>query len=112
MGIGNKKGSAAGATLEKSKDSDRESAFKAAKMRAMQQRQKLLEQEQAFLLCGISGDPGTGKTGIALDCRTKKELKTHWLFILDFDEGAEPTWRQHWANDEKIVIFIIDRHPY
>ena len=77
MGIGNKKGSAAGATLEKSKDSDRESAFKAAKMRAMQQRQKLLEQEQAFLLCGISGDPGTGKTGIALDCRTKKELKTH-----------------------------------
>jgi hypothetical protein len=30
------------------------------------------------------------------------------LFILDFDEGAEPTWRQHWANDEKIVIF----NPY
>ena len=108
MGIGNKKGSAAGATLEKSKDSDRESAFKAAKMRAMQQRQKLLEQEQAFLLCGISGDPGTGKTGIALDCRTKKELKTHWLFILDFDEGAEPTWRQHWSSDDKVVIF----NPY
>ena len=108
MGIGNKKGSAAGDTLEKSKDSDRESAFKAAKMRAMQQRQKPLEQEQAFLLCGISGDPGTGKTGIALDCRTKKELKTHWLFILDFDEGAEPTWRQHWSSDDKVVIF----NPY
>ena len=108
MGIGNKKGSAAGATLEKSKENDRESAFKLAKMRAMQQRQKLLEQKQAYLICGISGDPGTGKTGIALDCRTDKELKTHWLFILDFDEGAEPTWRQHWSNDDKVVIF----NPY
>ena len=57
------------------------------------------------MICGISGNPGTGKTGIALDCRTEEERETHWLFILDFDEGAEPTWRQHWGNDEKIVIF-------
>ena len=64
MGIGNKKGSAAGATLEKSKSNDRATAFKEAKMRAMQQRQKLLEQESAFMICGVSGDPGTGKTGV------------------------------------------------
>tara|TARA_Y100000593_G_scaffold17268_1_gene34555 strand:+ start:26968 stop:27891 length:924 start_codon:yes stop_codon:yes gene_type:complete len=108
MGIGNKKGSAAGATLEKSKSNDKESAFKQAKARAMLQRQKLLEQEQAFLICGISGDPGTGKTGVCLDCRTEEELETHWLFILDFDEGAEPTWRQHWSSDDKVVIF----NPY
>ena len=108
MGIGNKKGSAAGATLEKSKSNDRATAFKEAKMRAMQQRQKLLEQESAFMICGVSGDPGTGKTGVCLDCRTEEELKTHWLFVLDFDEGAEPTWRQHWSNDDKVVIF----NPY
>tara|TARA_B100001287_G_scaffold276547_1_gene287832 strand:+ start:1941 stop:2855 length:915 start_codon:yes stop_codon:yes gene_type:complete len=108
MGIGNKKGNAAGKILKNVKDESGLSAFKEAKLRAMNQRKKLLEQETAFMICGISGNPGTGKTGIALDCRTEEERKTHWLFILDFDEGAEPTWRQHWANDEKIVIF----NPY
>ena len=105
MGIGNKQGKAAGAVLEQAKEADGVSAFKLAKMRAMQQRQTLLEQEQAYMICGISGNPGTGKTGIALDCRNDEEKETHWIFILDFDEGAEPTWRQHWSSDEKVVIF-------
>ena len=105
MGLGNKKGKAAGAVLETANKDKGLSAFKQAKLRAMNQRKVLLEQESAYMICGISGNPGTGKTGIALDCRTEEERETHWLFILDFDEGAEPTWRQHWANDEKIVIF-------
>tara|TARA_R110002012_G_scaffold321991_1_gene553226 strand:- start:1285 stop:2199 length:915 start_codon:yes stop_codon:yes gene_type:complete len=105
MGIGNRKGNAAGTVLKTAKEEDGLTAFKAAKLRAMNQRKELLEQETAFMICGISGNPGTGKTGLALDCRTEEEKKTHWLFILDFDEGAEPTWRQHWGNDEKIVIF-------
>ena len=108
MGIGNKKGIAAGKVLNNAKEEQGLSAFKQAKLKAMNQRKILLEQESAYMICGISGNPGTGKTGIALDCRTEKERDTHWLFILDFDEGAEPTWRQHWANDEKIVIF----NPY
>ena len=108
MGIGNKKGQAAGAVLEKAKETDNVNAFKLAKMRAMEQRKNLLEQESAFMICGISGNPGTGKTGLALDCRTEEEKKSHWIFILDFDEGAEPTWRQHWSSDEKVVIF----NPY
>ncbi len=69
MGIGNKKGNAAGATLQAAKETNNESAFKQAKLRAMNQRKKLLEQEQAFLICGISGNPGTGKTVLAFDCR-------------------------------------------
>lgn len=105
MGIGNKKGSAAGETLQVAKENNSMNAFKQAKLRAMNQRKKLLEQEKAFLICGISGNPGTGKTGVALDCRTEEERENHWLFVLDFDEGAEPTWRQHWKEDEKIVIF-------
>jgi len=108
MGIGDKKGSAAGAVLEQAKAGDRSSAFSEAKKRAMLQRQNLLEHSMAHLICGISGNPGAGKTGIALDCRTEEEKKTHWVFILDFDEGAEPTWRQHWSSDEKMVIF----NPY
>ena len=45
---------------------------------------------------------------IVSDCRTDEELDTHWIFVLDYDEGAEPTWRQHWSSDEKVVIF----NPY
>ena len=105
MGLGDKKGKAATTVLETANNEKGLSAFKQAKLRAMNQRKVLLEQESAYMICGISGNPGTGKTGIALDCRTEEERETHWLFILDFDEGAEPTWRQHWANDEKIVIF-------
>ena len=60
MGIGNKKGTAAGAVLEQAKADDGLSAFKQAKLRAMQQRKNLLEQESAFMICGISGNPGTG----------------------------------------------------
>ena len=83
MGIGNRKGNAAETVLRTAKEEDGLSAFKRAKLTAMNQRKKLLEQETAFMICGISGNPGTGKTGIALDCRTEEEKETHWLFILD-----------------------------
>jgi hypothetical protein len=108
MGIGSKSGKAAGSVLTKANENLGESAFKLAKMRAMSQRKNLLEQEQAYLVCGVSGNPGDGKTGTCLDCRTDDELDSHWIFVLDYDEGAEPTWRQHWSSDEKVVIF----NPY
>ena len=109
MGIGNSKGTAA-KSLNAVKKNDDESAFKAAKAKAFGQRRRLLEQETAHMICGISGDPGTGKTGMAIDCRTEEEKKTHWVFVLDFDEGAEPTWRQHWSSDDK--VFIYNPHVY
>ena len=109
MGIGNKKGNASKLTTV-AKVEDDKNAFAAAKARARSQRKKLLEHQHTWLICGISGDPGTGKTGVALDCRTEEEKETHWVFILDFDEGAEPTWRQHWSEDEK--VFIFNPHVY
>ena len=78
------------------------------KLRMKAQRDEMLERESSFYVCGISGDPGCGKTGTAIDCRTEEQKKTDWVFILDFDEGAEPTWRQHWSTDEKVFIL----NPY
>ena len=109
MGIGNSKGTAA-KSLKAVRKTDDADAFKMAKAKAFNQRKHLLEQESAHLICGISGDPGTGKTGMAIDCRTEEEKKTHWVFVLDFDEGAEPTWRQHWSSDDK--VFIYNPHVY
>ena len=37
-------------------------------------------------------------------------IYSRWVFILDFDEGAEPTWRQHWSSDDK--VFIYNPHVY
>ncbi len=91
-------------------EEERNTAFAKAKARAFAQRKSLLEHEFAYMICGVSGDPGTGKTGICLDCRTEEEKKTHWVFVLDFDEGAEPTWRQHWSSDDK--VFIYNPHVY
>jgi len=105
-----KTGKASNSILKKVKEEDQQGAFAKAKARAFQQRRNLLAQESAHMICGISGDPGTGKTGLALDCRTDEERKTHWVFVLDFDEGAEPTWRQHWSSDDK--VFIYNPHVY
>ena len=109
MGITEKKGIASKLT-KVAKVEDGKTAFAVAKARARGQRKKLLEHQHTFQICGISGNPGTGKTGVALDCRTEEEKETHWVFILDFDEGAEPTWRQHWSKDEK--VFIFNPHVY
>ena len=108
MGIG-KQGQASKLN-DKAKKEDIKSAFIEAKRNAFMQRKKLIEQQSGYLLCGISGDPGTGKTGLSIDCRTEEEKDTHWVFILDFDEGAEPTWRQHWSSDDK--VFIYNPHVY
>ncbi|WP_290625274.1 hypothetical protein [Altibacter sp.] len=105
-----KTGKASNRLLKQVKEEDQLGAFAKAKARAFQQRRNLLAQESAYMICGISGDPGTGKTGLALDCRTDEERETHWVFVLDFDEGAEPTWRQHWSSDDK--VFIYNPHVY
>ena len=105
------KGKGKASTLVKeAKNEDNKTAFANAKAKAFNQRKRLLENNAAFMLCGVSGDPGTGKTGLAIDCRTEEEKETHWVFILDFDEGAEPTWRQHWSSDDK--VFIYNPHVY
>ena len=57
-------------------EEERNTAFAKAKARAFAQRKSLLEHEFAYMICGVSGDPGTGKTGICLDCRTEEEKKT------------------------------------
>ena len=56
------------------------------------------------MCCSITGDPKVGKTGSGLDCRTDEEIeKGMKVFLLDFDDGAEPTWDSCWDRDENII---------
>jgi len=58
-------------------------------------RDKLKQQTEARLarnnklVCGIWGEPKTVKSGIALDFPDKQ------IYVLDWDDGCEPTWRQN-----------------
>lgn len=78
-----------------------------------EQKRKILEQisarlsrDRSYNLCSITGNPKLGKTGLVLDCRTEEEIEAgKKILILDFDNGAEPTWDAAWDRDENIIIY-------
>jgi len=88
------------------KEQNEEDYFAIQKAKILQQIQARLDRDRSHLLCSITGNPKTGKTGLVLDSRTEKQIEDgKKIFILDFDRGAEPTWDSCWDRDENIVIF-------
>ena len=72
-----------------------------------QQVKSRLAQEKAFLCCSIAGNPKTGKSGTAMDCRTDEEKKKGMkIRVLDLDDGCTPTWHSAWNKDENIEIYV------
>lgn len=54
---------------------------------------------------GIIGADGTGKSGIALDCRTPEEVKEgKKIIVLDLDGGCLPIKIKYHNNDENIIV--------
>jgi len=51
------------------------------------------------LICGIWGEPKTVKSGLALDFPNKQ------IYVLDWDNGCEPTWRQNHDMTERITLW-------
>ena len=83
-----------------------EDYFAIQKAKILQQIQARLDRDRSHLLCSITGNPKTGKTGLILDSRTDEQItEGKKIYILDFDRGAEPTWDSCWDRDENIVIF-------
>jgi len=68
-------------------------------------RARLAAQTEARLnrpspLClGVWGEPKTVKSGLALDFPHKK------IYVLDWDDGCEPTWRQNHDCTDRIVLW-------
>jgi len=88
------------------KEQKEEDYFAIQKAKILQQIQARLDRDRSHLLCSITGNPKTGKTGLVLDSRTEKQIEDgKKIFILDFDRGAEPTWDSCWGRDENIIIF-------
>ena len=71
------------------------------------------EQERAYLRCSIAGNPKTGKSGVAMDCRTEEEIKKGMKVRgLDLDDGATPTWHTAWDKDPNIEIYVPQEECY
>ena len=74
------------------------------------------KRHRANLCVMIYGEAKSGKSGLALDCRTPEQLDSDCLvMVLDFDNGCEPTWRQNWNSDSNIQILnpvVRDKEGY
>jgi hypothetical protein len=80
--------------------------FELAKAKILAQIQDRLNRDRSFLLCSITGNPKVGKTGLILDSRTEEEIENGMkILVLDFDNGAEPTWDAAWDRDNNIIIY-------
>ena len=83
----------------------KENLLEIIKAEVSQELDALLERQRAHLCCLIYGDAKTGKSGLALDCRTSEEIdEDSIVMVLDFDNGCEPTWRTNWGSDPNIKI--------
>ena len=51
------------------------------------------------LICGIWGEPKTVKSGLALAFPNKQ------IYVLDWDDGCEPTWRQNHDMTDRITLW-------
>ena len=74
------------------------------------------KRHRAHLCTMIYGEAKSGKSCLALDSRTNEQLDSDCLvMVLDFDNGAEPTWRQNWDSDPNIMILnpiVRDKEGY
>ena len=62
-------------------------------------------QARSNVCCGIYGYDGTGKSGIAVDCRTPEEKKAGMkVFVFDLDGGCSPLKLLYHNNDPNIII--------
>ena len=81
--------------------------YEERKQQIKEQVNQRMSKERAFLCCSIAGNPKTGKSGTAMDCRTKQEIKDGMkVHILDLDDGCTPTWYAAWNKDSNIEIYV------
>jgi hypothetical protein len=80
---------------------NKETAFQRRKAEILKQREERMKRERDFLCVGIYGHPKTCKTSLALDCKDDARL-----FVLDFDNGCERTWRAAYDCDPNIEIYV------
>ena len=74
-------------------------------------RKEQLSRKHSFMVLSIEGQAKKGKSGLGLDIRTEKEIEEgHLIRFLDFDDGAEATWKTCWDSDENIFVYCPNHY--
>jgi len=103
MSITSMSGKASGAV---DKDVQKELQYQNWKKQAAEKREEQLKREFSHQIISIAAKPKLGKSGLGLDIRTKEEIEEGYIIrFLDFDDGAEVTWKTCWNNDEGIYVY-------
>lgn len=93
-------------TEKKENEETKVSKYALLKEQMLSQIKDRMDRDRIFINCAITGLAKVGKTGIALDCRTEEEIKAgKKVMVLDWDNGAEPTWGSCHNRDPNIIIF-------
>ena len=74
-------------------------------------RKEQLERKFSFQVISIVAKAKQGKSGLGLDIRTKEEIEEGYILrFLDFDDGAEVTWKTCWDNDPSIYVYCPNHY--
>jgi len=74
-------------------------------------RKEQLKRKHSFQVISIVAKAKQGKSGLALDIRTPKEVEEgHIIRFLDYDDGAEVTWKTCWDNDPNIYVYCPNHY--
>ena len=74
-------------------------------------RKEQIKRKHAFMVLSIEGQAKQGKSGLGLDIRTEEEIEEGYVIrFLDFDDGAEATWKTCWDSDENIYVYCPNHY--
>ena len=74
-------------------------------------RKEQLARKHSHLVVSIEAKAKNGKSGLGLDIRTEKEIKEgHIVRFLDFDDGAEVTWKTCHNSDKNIFVYCPNHY--
>jgi rhodanese-related sulfurtransferase len=100
-------------TQKKAVDTEvqKELQYQQWKKNTVESRKNQLERKHIFQVISIEGKAKNGKSGLALDIRTPAEVKEGQIIrFLDFDDGAEVTWKTCWNNDPNIYVYCPNHY--
>ena len=74
-------------------------------------RQEQLKRKHSHLVVSVVACAKNGKSGVGMDIRTPKEIEEGYIVrFLDFDDGAEVTWKTCWDSDPNIYVYCPNHY--
>tara|TARA_R110000824_G_scaffold170442_3_gene347816 strand:- start:2687 stop:3565 length:879 start_codon:yes stop_codon:yes gene_type:complete len=88
------------------KDVQKELQYQNWKKMISGKREEQIARIHSHLIISIAAKAKQGKSGLGMDIRTEEEIEEGQVIrFLDFDDGAEVTWKTCWDSDKNIYVY-------